>query len=62
MFTVKEMLELLDLGTMMGLEEEDLEHFVKDWQAGMRDQREKNKDKRQEKEEREFKLQMERVR
>lgn len=55
MSTVKQTLELLDLGTKMGLKDEDLLHFVKE-QARMHDEREKNRAERQEKEEREFKF------
>lgn len=62
MSAVKEMLELLDLGTKMGLKEEDLQQFVKDEQARMRDEHEKNRAERQEKEEREFKFSLERER
>lgn len=62
MSAVKEMLELLDLGTKMGLKEEDLKQFVKDEQTRMHDEHEKNRAERQEKEEREFKFSLERER
>ncbi|XP_065934236.1 uncharacterized protein [Magallana gigas] len=64
MSTVKEMLELLEMGTKMGMKDEDLQQFVKDEQARMRDEREKHRVERQEERDQEerdrkFKLQME---
>ncbi|XP_052685710.1 uncharacterized protein LOC128165329 [Crassostrea angulata] len=59
MSTVKEMLELLEVGTKMGMKDEDLQQFVKDEQARMRDEREKHRVERQEERDRDFKLQME---
>lgn len=62
MSTVKEMLELLELGTKMGMKDEDLQQFVKEEQARMRDEREKHRVERQEEKERDFKLQLEKER
>nr|XP_034307430.1 uncharacterized protein LOC117682907 [Crassostrea gigas] len=62
MSTVKEMLELLEVGTKMGMKDEDLQQFVKDEQARMRDEREKHRVERQEERDRDFKLQMEKER
>ncbi|XP_052673702.1 uncharacterized protein LOC128155864 [Crassostrea angulata] len=67
MSTVKEMLELLEVGTKMGMKDEDLQQFVKDEQARMRDEREKHRVERQEErdqeeKDRDFKLQMEKER
>eukprot|EP00105_Crassostrea_gigas_P025125 XP_011445602.1 PREDICTED: uncharacterized protein LOC105341021 isoform X1 [Crassostrea gigas] len=59
MSTVKEMLELLEVGTKMGMKDEDLQQFVKDEQARMRDEHEKHRVERQEERDRDFKLQME---
>nr|XP_034315954.1 uncharacterized protein LOC117685617 [Crassostrea gigas] len=55
MSTVKEMLELLEVGTKMGMKDEDLQQFVKDEQARMRDEREKHRVERQEERDRDFK-------
>ncbi|XP_061194307.1 uncharacterized protein LOC133202481 [Saccostrea echinata] len=60
MSTVKEMQELLELGTQMGLKEEALQKFVKEEQSRLRDERERQRKERKSKEEREFQLQMER--
>ncbi|XP_052707181.1 uncharacterized protein LOC128182536 [Crassostrea angulata] len=67
MSTVKEMLELLEVGTKMGMKDEALQQFVKDEQARMRDEREKHRVERQEERDqeerdRDFKLQMEKER
>eukprot|EP00105_Crassostrea_gigas_P025126 XP_011445603.1 PREDICTED: uncharacterized protein LOC105341021 isoform X2 [Crassostrea gigas] len=62
MSTVKEMLELLEVGTKMGMKDEDLQQFVKDEQARMRDEHEKHRVERQEERDRDFKLQMEKER
>nr|XP_011415578.2 uncharacterized protein LOC105319660 isoform X2 [Crassostrea gigas] len=67
MSTVKEMLELLEVGTKMGMKDEDLQQFVKDEQARMRDEREKHRVERQEERDqeerdRDFKLQIEKER
>nr|XP_034310606.1 uncharacterized protein LOC117680625 [Crassostrea gigas] len=62
MSTVKEMLELLEVGTKMGMKDEDLQQFVKDEQARMRDEREKHRVERQEERDRDFKLHMEKER
>nr|XP_034316843.1 uncharacterized protein LOC117686229 isoform X2 [Crassostrea gigas] len=67
MSTVKEMLELLEMGTKMGMKDEALQQFVKDEQARMRDEREKHRVERQEErdqeeKDRDFKLQMEKER
>nr|XP_034322671.1 uncharacterized protein LOC117688635 [Crassostrea gigas] len=56
------MLELLEVGTKMGMKDEDLQQFVKDEQARMRDEREKHRVERQEERDRDFKLQMEKER
>ncbi|XP_065925767.1 uncharacterized protein [Magallana gigas] len=67
MSTVKEMLELLEVGTKMGMKDEALQQFVKDEQARLRDEREKHRVERQEERDqeerdRDFKLQMEKER
>lgn len=51
--------KLLEMGAKMGLKDEELKQFVRDEQSRMRDEREKDRSERQAKEEREFKLQME---
>lgn len=51
--------ELLEMGAKMGLKDEELKQYVRDEQSRMRDEREKDTTERQVREEREFKLQME---
>lgn len=59
MSTITEMEKLLEMGAKMGLKDEELKQFVRDEQSRMRDEREKDRSERQAKEEREFKLKME---
>lgn len=51
--------KLLEMGAKMELKDEELKQFVRDEQSRMRDEREKDRSERQAREDREFKLQME---
>nr|XP_034335107.1 uncharacterized protein LOC117692141 [Crassostrea gigas]XP_034335108.1 uncharacterized protein LOC117692141 [Crassostrea gigas] len=62
MSTVKEMLELLEVGTKMGMKDEALQQFVKDEQARMREKVRNIESRDQEEKDRDFKLQMEKER
>ncbi|XP_062602905.1 E3 ubiquitin-protein ligase BRE1A-like [Saccostrea cucullata] len=62
MSTVKEMQELLELGTQMGFKDEALQNFVKEEQSRLRDERERQREERKSKEEREHQLQLEKER
>ncbi|XP_062612822.1 uncharacterized protein LOC134274563 [Saccostrea cucullata] len=59
MTTIKEMKELLEVGTQMGLKDAELQQFVNNEQARLRDEREKDRAERMAKQEREYQLELE---
>ncbi|XP_061180784.1 uncharacterized protein LOC133189428 [Saccostrea echinata] len=59
MSTIKEMKELLEIGTQMGLKDAELQQFVNNEQARLRDEREKDRAERMAKQERDFQLELE---
>ena len=59
MTTIKEMKELLEVGTQMGLKDAELQQFVNNEQARLRDEREKDRAERMAKHEREYQLELE---
>ena len=59
MSTLKEMKELMELGTQMGLKDASLQQFIKDEQVRLRDERELERSERQAREDREYQLKIE---